>query len=50
MSRSANGPARSPVFLGPQTPWGWLGLVPLVTGSLGACPVYRLLGRGSCSR
>ncbi|MCP8463923.1 hypothetical protein NK553_08205 [Pseudomonas sp. ZM23] len=24
--------------------------MPLVTGSLGACPVYRLLGRGSCSR
>ena len=23
------------VFVGPQTPWGWLGLVPLATGALG---------------
>lgn len=38
------------VFVGPQTPWGWLGLVPLVTGALGTCPVYRLFGRRSCSR
>ncbi len=22
----------------------WLGLVPLVTGAVGVCPVYRLLG------
>lgn len=26
------------VFVGPQTPWGWLGLVPLATGVLGWCP------------
>ncbi|MHB9797748.1 YgaP family membrane protein [Pseudomonas sp. MT3] len=38
------------VFVGPQTAWGWVGLVPLLTGALGSCPVYRLLGRNSCSR
>lgn len=32
------------VFSGPQTPWGWLGLVPLITGLAGFCPLYRLLG------
>ena len=26
------------------TPLGWLGLVPLGTGVLGTCPIYRLLG------
>ena len=28
------------VFVGPQTPWGWLGLIPLVTGLVSWCPVY----------
>ena len=28
------------VFVGPQTPWGWLGLVPVATGLLGWCPPY----------
>ncbi len=23
------------VFVGPQTPWGWIGIVPLVTGLVG---------------
>lgn len=32
------------VFLGPETRWGWLGLVPLLTGIVGFCPLYRLLG------
>lgn len=36
------------VFVGPQTAWGWLGLVPLVTGLLGVCPVYSLLGIRTC--
>ena len=25
------------VFIGPQTPWGWVGLVPLITGLVGSC-------------
>jgi Inner membrane protein YgaP-like, transmembrane domain len=36
------------VFVGPQTPWGWLGLVPLITGLAGSCPVYTLLGLRTC--
>jgi hypothetical protein len=38
------------VFAGPQTPWGWIGLVPLVTGLVGFCPVYRLFGFNTCPR
>ncbi len=36
------------VFVGPQTPWGWIGLVPLLTGLVGTCPVYTLLGIRTC--
>lgn len=36
------------VFMGPQTPLGWLGLVPLLTGLVGFCPLYRLIGVNSC--
>ena len=32
------------VFFGPQTPWGWLGVVPLTTALLGFCPLYTLIG------
>jgi hypothetical protein len=32
------------VFVGPKTPWGWLGLLPLATGVIGWCPLYSLLG------
>jgi hypothetical protein len=31
-------------FVGPHTPWGWAGLLPLVTGALGSCPAYTLFG------
>lgn len=24
--------------------WGWIGLLPLATGTLGGCPPYSLLG------
>ena len=27
-------------FIGPKTPWAYLGLVPLVTGLVGYCPLY----------
>lgn len=36
------------VFVGPETQWGWIGLVPLLTGIVGFCPVYRLLGINTC--
>ena len=28
--------------------WGWLGLLPLVTGLIGWCPPYSLLGINTC--
>jgi hypothetical protein len=31
-------------WIGPKTPLGYLGLIPLATGLLGTCPVYSLLG------
>lgn len=36
------------VFVGPQSPWGWLGLVPLATGLVGFCPAYALFGVNTC--
>jgi hypothetical protein len=36
-------------FLGPRSPWGYLGLVPLATGLLGSCPLYTLFGWSTCS-
>ncbi|MEI6225598.1 MAG: DUF2892 domain-containing protein [Deltaproteobacteria bacterium] len=36
------------VFVGPQTPWGWIGVVPLATEILGFCPLYRLVGINTC--
>ncbi len=38
------------VFVGPQTPWGWLGLVPLLTGFMRTCPLYSVLGVRTCPR
>lgn len=37
------------VFVGPQTAWGWVGLVPLATGLIGFCPLYSVLGINTCS-
>ncbi len=31
---------------GPKTPWGWIGLIPLITGLAGFCPAYLLFGKG----
>jgi hypothetical protein len=36
------------VFVGPQTPWGWIGLVPLASGLLRTCPLYTALGVTTC--
>lgn len=29
--------------------WGWVGVVPLLTGAMGWCPPYALLGLNTCS-
>ena len=35
-------------FIGPKSPWGFIGIVPIVTGLLGSCPAYTLLGLSTC--
>ena len=32
------------VFMGPRTPWGYLGLIPLATAIFGFCPLYSVFG------
>ncbi len=34
--------------VGPQTLWGLVGLVPLLTGLVGVCPAYMLFGLRTC--
>jgi hypothetical protein len=31
-------------------PWGYIGLIPLLTGAVGLCPLYSLLGLKTTSR
>jgi len=38
----------SMAFLGPQTAWGYVGIIPLLTGLAGSCPLYSLLGISTC--
>jgi hypothetical protein len=36
------------VFVGPQVVWGWVGVVPLLTGLFKFCPAYKLFGFNTC--
>ena len=37
------------VALGTGLNWlGWIGLVPLLTGAVGTCPLYSVFGLSSC--
>jgi hypothetical protein len=38
------------VFYGPKTAWGWIGVIPILTGITGLCPLYTLLGISTCPR
>lgn len=38
----------SMAFIGPQTPWAYLGLIPLLTGLIGFCPLYAILKINTC--
>lgn len=38
----------SQVFIGLQSPWGWIGVVPLFTGIVGYCGAYTLFGLNTC--
>ncbi len=29
--------------------WGWIGILPLVTGAFGFCPPYAIFGINTCS-
>lgn len=31
-------------------PWGYIGVVPLLTGAVGFCPLYTLLGVNTCRK
>ncbi|MFT6097657.1 MAG: hypothetical protein ACJAYF_000190 [Arenicella sp.] len=35
-------------IVGPQSLWGLIGLVPLLRGILGVCPVYKISGINTC--
>ena len=35
-------------FVGPRTPWGYLGFVPLLTGVFAFCPLYTVFGYSTC--
>ena len=37
------------VFVGPETKWGLVGIIPLLTGAMGWCPLYRVVGVNTCS-
>ncbi|MFA6063171.1 MAG: DUF2892 domain-containing protein [Gallionella sp.] len=28
--------------------WGWIGVVPLLTGIIGICPAYSIIGLNTC--
>jgi hypothetical protein len=36
------------VFVGPKSLWGLVGIVPLVTGLVGTCPLYTIFGWSTC--
>ena len=36
------------VFIGPKVVWGWVGVVPLLTGIFKFCPAYKLIGVNTC--
>ncbi len=37
-------------FVGPQSPWAYLGIVPVMTGIIGWCPPYAMLGISTCKK
>lgn len=35
-------------FVGPKSPWAYLGALPVLTGAVGWCPPYALFGISTC--
>jgi hypothetical protein len=31
-----------------QSVWGWIGVIPVLTGLIGWCPLYSVLGISAC--
>jgi len=40
----------SAIFVPVMNPWGYIGVVPLLTGLFNFCPLYPLLGINTCSK
>jgi hypothetical protein len=40
----------SMAFVGPHSPWAFLGIIPLLTGLMAWCPPYALLGISTCKK
>ena len=36
-------------FIGPKSAWGYVGLLPIITGLVGFCPAYSLFGISTCA-
>ncbi|SFF84230.1 YgaP family membrane protein [Neptunomonas qingdaonensis] len=36
------------VFVGPQTPWGWIGVPVILIALVGICPLYKIIGMSTC--
>lgn len=36
-------------FFGPKTPWAYLGIIPVLTGFMGSCPLYTAFGFSTCA-
>ncbi|MBT1450485.1 DUF2892 domain-containing protein [Glaciecola sp. XM2] len=32
------------VFIGPQTPWGYVGVILIATALINFCPIYKIIG------
>lgn len=35
-------------YTGSIGPWGYIGAIPLITGLIGSCPIYTMLGMSTC--
>ncbi|MEH6625750.1 MAG: DUF2892 domain-containing protein [Motiliproteus sp.] len=38
------------VFIGPQTPWGWIGVAVILIALVGFCPLYKIMGLSTCKK
>ena len=36
-------------FVGPKTPWGYVGVIPILTAIFSYCPLYAVLGFSTCT-